>query len=619
MYTTSRSFPVDPSARLAVVFAWVNVGQLSDVDLSSQVGADSTGPVVIPTARDVRLEFRSLTGDYPGYIGNDRARRSRPVSVDLHEPASTEPRLFRPLDPPASLKSVFLRNDPIASTPATAIAVQPQTDPTAALLARLANATGLLVADDDTIIGPEGQRVLFGCNGLKHRLSPEAGSLTLTHVSELANLWVTVLRAEIDRDWTWKGAASPSVTVHRTRQLLPGVAEDDDLATVELMHSVNSVATRGDVNRDRIVLVYLDAFTAPTRDGLPYEIALTYKLNLTLESAPAATTTMQTLLPVTTPPAQAPEVVSAGHALSPYVTDDAYAATAPRTRMLWLEMAAPPIDPRDAYFVRVTAHSPDPMLLAATEPVADPVGETMSILDPELVRVIVPGQADDLAGLATMQQLIPASGSGRHFLVPLPPDTTPGSPELFGFYSYEIRVGRLAGTPAAPFWSTAQGRFGPALAIQGVQHPPPALSCVTTRLDREVVVTAPYAQPFYCGQDALPTPPNTDIWVALYVQVHQADGAAMRNVLLDLRRGAPSPGAPTREQQRVAQARWDDVRLSGLLDRLRLDRHAPLSVLAVEVLPEPNGGFRDPLGGDLGDVRILRTSALSPLGTACCS
>jgi hypothetical protein len=93
--------------------------------------------------------------------------------------------------------------------------------------------------------------------------------------------------------------------------------------------------------------------------------------------------------------------------------------TAPRTRMLWFEMAEPTSDPRDAYSVSILAHSPDPLLLAKAERMADPVMKYQSPLDPELVRVIVPGQADDFAGLATMQKLIPASGSDRHYIVPL--------------------------------------------------------------------------------------------------------------------------------------------------------------------------------------------------------
>src|SRR6185436_9595605 len=128
---------------------------------------------------------------------------------------------------------------------------------------------------------------------------------------------------------------------------------------------------------------------------------------------------------------------------------------------------------------------------------------------------------------------IPAEDSEVHWLVPLPPGTSSGSPELFGFYSYEICVGHDRGTPESPFWSTAQGRFGPAVMIEGVQHPAPALPCAVTRLHHNVVASAPFAQPFYHGTNVLPAPPSTEIWVALYVQVHQADRATMRNVQLD--------------------------------------------------------------------------------------
>src|SRR6185436_2167296 len=104
--------------------------------------------------------------------------------------------------------------------------------------------------------------------------------------------------------------------------------------------------------------------------------------------------------------------------------------TAPRARMLWFEFAKPLEDKRDAFFVRIVAHAPDPMLLACAEPVADPASLPKSPLDPEHARVIVPGQADDFAGLATMQRLIPAEDSEVHWLVPLPPGTSSGSPEL---------------------------------------------------------------------------------------------------------------------------------------------------------------------------------------------
>lgn len=47
------------------------------------------------------------------------------------------------------------------------------------------------------------------------------------------------------------------------------------------------------------------------------------------------------------------------------------------------------------------------------------------------------------------------------------------------------------------------------------------------------------------------------------------------------------------------------------LAQAALDPGTPLTVLAVETLPEPNGRFADPIGGDLGQVRVLPTSPLT--------
>ena len=212
-----------------------------------------------------------------------------------------------------------------------------------------------------------------------------------------------------------------------------------------------------------------------------------------------------------------------------------------------------------------------------------------------------------------MQKLIPAANSDRHYLVPLPPGTSSGSPELFGFYSYEIRVGHDAGTAGSPFWSTAQGRFGRSLIVEGVQHPAPGFNCIASRVDGGVIASAPFAQPFYDGTNVLPNPPNSEIWIALYVQVHQADKASMRNILLDLQR-ARTPERDdkrfSRPRETLAETKWADATLLALLKAFGLNADSPLSTLAIELLPEPNGGFRDPLRGDLGDVRILRTSPL---------
>jgi hypothetical protein len=65
----------------------------------------------------------------------------------------------------------------------------------------------------------------------------------------------------------------------------------------------------------------------------------------------------------------------------------------------------------------------------------------------------------------------------------------------------------------------------------------------------------------------LPAPPNTEVWIAPYVQVHQADKAVMRNIELDKRRGQVNRprDLPTRTREQMAEVRWSDATLDNLL------------------------------------------------------
>src|SRR5690606_30853539 len=103
-------------------------------------------------------------------------------------------------------------------------------------------------------------------------------------------------------------------------------------------------------------------------------------------------------------------------------------------------------------------------------------------IDPEYIRSITPGQTDDMAGLSAMQAMEKASGNDDvHYLLPLPPGLHAESPELFGFFTYEFRIGHGHWSHATDeqenLWSTAQGRFGRPLRVTGLQHPAPTLLC----------------------------------------------------------------------------------------------------------------------------------------------
>jgi hypothetical protein len=627
-YTTTRPFPTDPTQPLDLAFTWQDAAHYSEIDISPQLGAEGTigGPIMLTTARDFRLELRALGRNNLAYFGSNEARVGSVQYVDFHAiaAAAAESNILRPLPPSDTLRSVFLRPDPVGNR-APIRAVVAQNEPSPALLGRLASALDL-VADGPMLMGRPGDRIAFGCSGLTYHAAPDASSLEFADPAELASQWISAVQVVLDRDWTWRGAGSPTIVVSRTVELpdaTGAVSEVADIGTIELMNSVNVQATK---NPDRSFtrMVFLDALRPRMGpDGFPYEMAVTYRARLRLEGGGGITMTVDTLLPVVTPPKQVPKVVAAGIALTPYGHDAEYASTDARIKSLWLEFAEPLADSRDAWFARVLTTTPDPMLLPGVEPVADPVVVEGVPLDPELVRVITPGQVQDLAGLSTMQRLEPSTTSNRHFLLPLPPNTDPGSPELLSFYTYDIRAGHDQGPASDPLWSTAQGRFGESLVLEGVQHPAPELPCsVFAEPQGTIRVRAPYAAPYLGLRRVLPNPPNTEIWIVLYARVMQADASTKRNIQVDLRRLRIPP-----REKRVrttpllveGEIRWTGPEVEAALQVAGLPDDTPMSVLAVELLPEPNGSFNDPLAGDLGQVRILRTSRLSAVDRDCCT
>jgi hypothetical protein len=267
-----------------------------------------------------------------------------------------------------------------------------------------------------------------------------------------------------------------------------------------------------------------------------------------------------------------------------------------------------------------------------------------------------------------MVALEQAGNSKVHFLVPAPPGLNPESPEMFGFFTYELRVGH-ADALHGGIWSTAQGRFGRPLRATGVQHPAPALFCTCKRTQDELIVEAPYAVAVQNGLNITADPPRTEIWALLYARVRQADGKDFRNILLEDRKLALIPrlrdqlSDPFGEtlvgfENRDAPARgwtyWTQYQIALLLGDLGLPADAPLSVLCVEMMPRvravraqdsllrvpdqgdltaqvlarstfgPGGGapaaVQDevrPLSDGLGNFRILRTSPLTAVPDVC--
>jgi hypothetical protein len=605
LYTTHRLFAEDALTL--------------DLDLQDHATLDTfsgnqpdDGPLSIPTARDLRFTLTAMGRDDAGYFDSDAARTGLPITVELRAEAIAEEPMFSLPDPP--VLGLFFQSPPADGT-------------VAAPVQRLAqevelNASGL------TVSGRPGHRTIFGSSAaLQHTLATEGSSITFASNADLIGRWVNVVRFTIARDWTWDGLVDAGFEVRRIVRR----AKKDDLdqlaGNVRLSRSL-SFAARADVapdprapQRQFTDVVFFDAFDPKPEPGsFPGEITFEYRIATAFKgdaAVPDPELLPALLVPVTTPPAQVPRLVSAGIALSKFVPAIDYSSTHERTRSLWIEFEEKPLDEEDSYFIRILADAPDPML--TNEAIAE-VTETSLAIDPEWLRLITPGQPRDRNGLTAMNEPAPNSPDNRHWIVPLPEGLNASSPELFGMYTYEVRLGHTDSR-----WSTAQGRFGPPLRVAGVQHPSPPLVCQAARTDQAIRVRAAFATPVYKGLNVRPLFPKTAIWGVLYARVQQMDGVSWRNLVLTraelqpplalLANAAPESNAALL----YGEGEFEIDSVHDLLRLLGLPEDAPLTTLAVEFFrgdsspdPAPN-----PLEFDLGFAQILRISPLAPVPDAC--
>lgn len=604
LYTTTRPYPADGT--LTVALDWQDIA-----DVSTLI-PPASGAVIVPTSRTVRLLFTPLLGAKPNYYGGEDVRRGETTIATVRKPADDERQLL--VQGGGSLiEGMFLQPVEPAS-PALAIAQitagrggEAAGDPLGSLAAALD-----LDRAGAVLRARRGQRLMIGASAhLRQVVGPDRASLTFATATEMVQLWLVAVVLDVKRDWTWDG-------LDRVEIWRDGALAGSIVATPMAGHEA-----AGATSRDRSRLIFLDAIDPKPAPGAnPRPLTLNYEIRSIFRTAPTQSDPVlaaSITLPVTTPPKQVPKIVAAGLALSPYERDVDYASTTERMKAVWLEFDRVPDDPGDGYFVRLLATAPDPVLTDTISDVPE-IDDPPLPIDPEPIRRITPGQGDDHAGASAMQALVPTS-SPVHYLLPLPPGLTPESPELFGFFTYDFRVGHIVP------WSTAQGRFGRSLRVTGIQHAPPPLTCAVIRTKARLTVSASFADPVIAGRSVQPDPPVTELWALLYARVIQADDADRRNILIGTRklvrgRDATRPqwgkrdGAAGRWKAIAGAASWSAAEIVAGLGELTLGPDAQLSCLVVETLPgeQPYG---DPLGAQLGYERFLRTSPLASVPTVC--
>lgn len=571
LYTTFRAFPpsgnddgYEAILNIPVEYRDVQVlhtGPETDLvnDLNLDDDIDNLPQLVLPTGRGVRLTLRAVCEDkednenYYGFINESDKRLDNrfgePFQLMAYKASADETGLLIQEPGVPAIQGVFMQPDIAEAFDGKLTSLlfgKPNTDQqqnVKKLAAQLnIESTGM------TLTAPKGQRVVFGCSSrIRHTLAPDNSSLTFASKGDLINHWLCCISFVIDRDWMWNALETRSFVITRTKRFSRDAAPESADAVVGDIEMIRTASFESlhDPQRNFTRFIFIDAVEPKkaTPEGqdepdFPDTIELHYAIAPQFRAGHAeqrdAAEELELQLPITTPPAQVPKIVSAGIALSPYVRNEAYSATETRKRQLWIEFEEPVKDPSDIYFARVLAIAPDqlisnnkPELLVAPEEPALPI-------DPELIRVITPDSANDLAGLHAMQPMEKSSTSGRHYLLPLPPGLHANADEMFGFFTYEFRVGHFRDPNSGEMvWSTAQGRFGRRLRATGIQHPAPALTCMPNRDEKKLWVTAPYAVAVHNGKNVTAVPPRTQLWALLYAQVKQADNLDYRNILLD--------------------------------------------------------------------------------------
>jgi len=643
VYSVACDFGDDPDPEVTLTLDYTGVDDIG----SMEPPAAGVTTLPIPTARDVRIRLQPQFDGKTNYYAT-AAQMTGPYSdYVVRQPAATEDVLFAG-SAASQLSALYFQ--PGGNIPQ--------------LLAQQLN----LSQNGLTLSGPPGQRTVFGASGaLRHAITADDGAITFANLTELLGHWVVAVTLQLPRDWTWDGFAQPQPTAVPGEQLAVGDPLVAAVPSVSFTRDGQPVGTitvppaippstlqdpTAAAQRSFTQLVFFDAIDPnPAQGGFPAELNPVYAATANFEKGPAQSLSLPVTLPITTPPAQTPRIVATGVAESPYSPAADYSSTGSRTRMLWIEFDQPIADPDDTYFGRVLAYGPDPLLAVELEPQLPPTpmlaetSEPPLPIDLEPVRTIFVGQPPDKSGLDAMTALIPATGGGGAvFLLPLPPGVPPDDLALFGFWTYEFRVGHYK-LPNSPniLWSTAQGRFSRALRVSGIQHPPPELICSAIRSAKGIEVSAPYATTVLNGRrvfSAVDGDPRTEIWFMLYAQVMQADGTSYRNVLLTHALGAmpvvipiiETDSAPLPAETPRAAYPFPQDEIEQRLTQLGLSETSTVSVLAVELLPfdtAPQFGRHtpvettgqdtqaDPLGADLGTRRILRTSPLTALPSVC--
>jgi hypothetical protein len=668
LYKTTRLFgafnenSASGDIEVPITYKDVNILNLGNTAAPFPTPADNdfitstSGEIILPTARNIRLTIRAVGEERPNYWGHENAkdpnldsRFGKTTVINMRQESENEHGIFTDTENAKTLQGIYLQPDPVTISldPILFKTLQGGNDGGMPdIVHRLGSQLDVKVKEL-TLLAENGERLQFWCSSMiRHSMSPDNSSITFANKHELHGHWLVCTTLYIDRDWSWDSLNPSSFHIWRRRRAGNEITAINNktyefIGDLELKKTTSFQAIQngsdGLVHREYTRIVLIDVVdNKPAEGNLPETVEVQYLVDPQFRAghsplADAAFETQAVELPTTINPSQTPKLIGAGVALSPYNRNEKYSATEARTRYLWLEFDKAPSDKNDALFCRVLAYSPDQLISNNHPSLMDLPKEKPLSLNPEYIRVVTPESGYDHAGLDAMQKMEKSIDTDRHYyLLPLPPGLHHESPELFGMFTYEFRYGHTD-----KLWSTAQGRFGRALRVSGLQHPAPTLTCLLNRNEKVITVNSPFAKAVFNGKNVTASPPHTSIWALLYAQVLQADGLDHRNILLNEMKLKPLPergekemipaiqhsleeknlylkekGLPTvnitnellmqntfqqiaweKESTKQAFGAWKNSDVRQMLDLYGLPRDSSLSVLCVEVFGHITNAF----------------------------
>lgn len=579
LYKTNRVFEAfdetkaDADIEVPVVFKDVDVLNLTNTSHPFPVPSDNdfitaaTGEIILPTARNIRITLRAVGEAKADYWGIENladtkldSRYGKTTVLSMRKESLSEQLLFTSTEDPQTLLGIYLQPDAVSLKldPVLFKTMQGGQEGMPDIVHRLGSQLNVAV-NGLTLTAENGERLQFWCsNHIRHSMAPDNSSITFANKHELQDHWLVATTLYIKRDWTWDSLDGSSFYINRKRRMGKDALLIEDkpyefIGDLELKKTASFQAIQKGkdslIHREYTRIIFIDVVdNKPANGQLPDTMEVQYSIEPKFREGhtplmDAVFETLPMLLPTTINPTQTPKLIAAGIALSPYNRNKTYSATEARTKFLWLEFDHKPLDNHDSIFCRVLAYGPDQLISNNHPSLMEIPAEAPLSLDPEYIRVVTPLSGHDHNGLDAMQKMEKSIDTNRHFyLLPLPPGLHHQSAELFGMFTYEFRYGHTD-----KIWSTAQGRFGRALRVAGLQHPAPTLNCMVNRDEKVITVNAPYAVSVFNGKNVTANPPRTGLWALLYAQVKQADGLDYRNILLNEKELKPMPRRSAKE------------------------------------------------------------------------